>query len=218
MDRVEMNSPRVLARSLHAARTISHAAVRDQPGWEPPLTGSRSDNGCSGYAHLSHVGGSSTGNVAGPFGASLKGAGQDAIVGQVDFKVVVRHASDGLSGTCAYVAEIESQAVRRPYRWSDDGYRDHTVRGRGSERWLTVKCGDLIQGPAELVGPTSRQLPTDRCLGNANSHLAEGRLLADTQGRRAGSPGRATPESSPVERSTVSRRCTREWRRASVEA
>jgi hypothetical protein len=27
----------------------------------------------------------------------LKGAGQDATVGQVDFKVVVRHASDGLS-------------------------------------------------------------------------------------------------------------------------
>jgi hypothetical protein len=59
----------------------------------------------------------------------LKGAGQDATVGQVDFKVVVRHASDGLSGTCAYVAEIESQVVRRPGRWSYHDYRDHTVCG-----------------------------------------------------------------------------------------
>jgi hypothetical protein len=117
----------------------------------------------------------------------LKGAGQDATVGQVDFKVVVRHASDGLSGTRAYVAEIESQVVRRPYRWSYDALTCSDVFLR---IWADILKGSFnVLGIAERPGEDHGSL---RCDSNAilvvsscSAHAGDARRRCTSSGEVA---------------------------------
>jgi hypothetical protein len=80
----------------------------------------------------------------------LKGAGQDATVGQVDFKVVVRHASDGPRARALKWLKSRVKSFAGPI----DGRTTATgMCGCGSERWLTVKCGDLILSRRSATRP-----------------------------------------------------------------